>query len=58
MNTTNNARFCSCNGSSRADRDCTTPAASPPTTAPATLPRPPSTAAVNISTTNCEPTAG
>src|SRR5690606_3097138 len=58
MKTMNSTRFCSWIGSTRVDRVWITPTASPPITAPSTLPRPPSTTAVNISTTNWPPTVG
>ncbi|MCY1525476.1 hypothetical protein D9M68_604550 [compost metagenome] len=56
MKIAKSTRFCSCMGSTNDDSDWMTPTATPPTTAPITLPRPPSTTAVNISTLNWAPT--
>src|SRR5690606_22442074 len=58
MKTTNSTRFCNWIGNTSVDIVWITPTASPPITAPSTLPRPPSTTAVNISTTNCPPIVG
>ena len=54
----NSARFCSWIGTTRVETVWMTPTARPPITAPSTLPRPPSTTAVNISTANWPPTVG
>src|SRR5690606_19423376 len=58
MKTMKSTRFWSWIGSTRVDIVWITPTARPPMTAPSTLPRPPNTTAVNISTTNCPPMVG